>query len=557
MADGIHEIPDLAADADAGPAGLTAEPVDLDLHRRLAYQLYDQGRRAEAAPHLRILVASEPGSLKLRRRLAQCLEAAGDDLGALGAWREALAVKGDDLDTHLATVRLTQNIDRGATAALLKAAYGLKAKRLDSVRALARQLRGAATIAVNLWRRVLTLAPGDLEAHEQLAQLLRALGKTDEAAAHVVALAEAQGDADGAVAPADGEHILFVQDGKVRKASYAYYRGETTNFYPTDESFEADDILSHYVVHGMMPPEPLFDDRTNIVAFGSCFAAHISTYLENLGFLLGRKNAPKAYVSVMGDGIVNSHAIRQQFEWAWEARKPAIDLWHGYDAKALGYDEEVRLETKRMFDAGDAFIITLGLSEVWYDEPTGEVFWRAVPKEYFDPSRHKFRVTSHAENTDNLRAIYQLIRRHRPQAKIIMTLSPIALTATFRPIACMAADSVSKAILRSALDEFMREAQPTDPDLYYFPSYEIATRCFTAPFNEDRKHVHNHVLDLNMAVFERYFCKTGMTDEVLLDMFRQAQALDRKVMRQGHWAVERRSDHIVLRRPPRPVEPAA
>ena len=556
MADGIHQISDSASETDARSAAPATEPEDLIMHRRLAAQLYEQGRLAEAAPHLRVLVACEPESLKLRRRLAQCLEAAGDDLAALAAWRDALAVKSDDLDTHLSTLRLTSRIDRNTTAALLKAAYRLKAKNLGSVRALARQLKGAAPIAINLWRRVLALAPGDLEAHEQLAQLLRASGKPDEAAAHVVALAEAEGAGDAPVAPADGEHILFVQDGKVRKASYAYYRGETTNFYPTDESFEADDVLSRYVVHGMMPSEPPFDAKTNIVAFGSCFAAHISTYLDKLGFLLGRKAAPTAYVSVMGDGIVNSYAIRQQFEWAWEGRKPAIDLWHGYDAKSLGYDEEVRLETKRMFDAGDAFIITLGLSEVWYDEPTGEVFWRAVPKDYFDPSRHKFRVTSHAENTENLRAIYQLIRRHRPEAKIIMTLSPIALTATFRPIACMAADSVSKAILRGALDEFMREAQPSDPDLYYFPSYEIAQRCFTAPFNEDRKHVHNHVLDFNMAVFERYFCQTGMTDEDLLDMFRQAQALDRKVMRQGHWAVERRSGHMVLRRPTRPAPEA-
>lgn len=552
MADDVQEVSDAVDVTAAGPAAMAADLDELTQHRRLASLLYEQGRLAEAVPHMRVLADSEPGSLKLRRRLAQCLEAAGDDLAALNAWREALAVKTDDLDTHLSAVRLTQRIDRNATAALLKAAYGLKAKNLEAVKVLARRLRDAAAIAINLWRRVLALAPGDLEAHEQLAQLLRASGKTDEAAPHVMALAEAAGAGDAPVAPSDGEHILFVQDGKVRKASYAYYRGETTNFYPTDESFEADDILRRYVAHGLMPPEPPFDAQTNIVAFGSCFAAHISNYLEKLGFLLGRTNAPKAYVSVMGDGIVNSHAIRQQFEWAWEDRQPTVDLWHGYDAQSLGYDEAVRLETKRMFDAGDAFIITLGLSEVWYDEPTGEVFWRAVPKDHFDPSRHKFRVTSHAENTENLRAIHQLIRRHRPGAKIIMTLSPIALTATFRPIACMAADSVSKAILRAAIDEFMREAQPSDPDLYYFPSYEIAQRCFTAPFNDDRKHVHNHVLDFNMAVFERYYCKTGMTDEELLDMFRQAQALDRKVLRQGHWAVERRSNRATLRRPGRP-----
>ena len=97
--------------------------------------------------------------------------------------------------------------------------------------------------------------------------------------------------------------------------------------------------------------------------------------------------------------MVNTYAIRQQFEWAWEGKVPEVSLWHGYDGQEFGYDEAIRLETKRIFDAAEVFIVTLGLSEVWYDEPTGHVFWRAVPKENFDPSRHKFRVAPRRPRT--------------------------------------------------------------------------------------------------------------------------------------------------------------
>jgi len=100
--------------------------------------------------------------------------------------------------------------------------------------------------------------------------------------------------------------------------------------------------------------------------------------------------------------------------WSWDITK-----LKGPKAEDHGYDEEVRLVTKRLFDQADVFILTFGLSEIWYDEPTGGVFWRAVPQDKFDPARHKFRVASYAETLDRLHRIHSLIRAYRPSAKII------------------------------------------------------------------------------------------------------------------------------------------
>jgi hypothetical protein len=339
------------------------------------------------------------------------------------------------------------------------------------------------------------------------------------------------------IAP-DSKLFFFEEDGRTERASYSFYRGEHANFHPTDEGVRSNPSIVKSFVEGLMPPRPFLHEKSFVVAFGSCFAAHISSYLRNIGFAAAAEKAGSAYISTMGDGIVNTYALRQQFEWAWEAKTPTVELWHGYDAKALGYDENVRRDTKEMLDNADTFILTLGLSEVWYDEPTGEVFWRAVPVEHFDPSRHKFRAATYQENLDNLDIIYSLIRHFRPTASIVLTLSPIPLKATFRRIPCVAANSASKAILRAGLDEFIRR-RSTDENLFYFPSYEIVLGAFEHPFMEDRRHVHKHVLDLNMAVFERYFCKTGLTDERLLQQYRAAQAWDLIVCRDGHWAVPR------------------
>ncbi|NKC33572.1 GSCFA domain-containing protein [Falsiroseomonas selenitidurans] len=331
----------------------------------------------------------------------------------------------------------------------------------------------------------------------------------------------------------------YEQDGKVKKTTYTFFRGTNSNFHPTDESLGTDTFVSTYLTKGWMPDAPFVDKSTPIVAFGSCFAANISNYLHRRGYNILTKKDDTAYVSSMGDGIVNTFAIRQQFEWAWENVKPDVELWHGYKAETFGYRDVVRLRTKDLFDQTELFIITMGLSEVWYDKPTGAVFWRAIPKQNYDPKRHDFRVTTVSENLENIRAIRSLIHRHKPDARVIFTLSPVPLTATFRPVSCVSANSVSKAILRAAIDEFMQTLPPDLAGTNYFPSYEMVLNGFDHPMMEDRKHPHQHVLTFNMKAFERYYCDVGMSDADLEAAYQEARAMDLKVATQGHFAVPR------------------
>ncbi len=303
-----------------------------------------------------------------------------------------------------------------------------------------------------------------------------------------------------------------------------WFRGEHTNFNPKLGQIMAVDGPEKFVLQGWLPEKPLIEKATQITAFGSCFAANISNWLSERNFRVLNKadDATRAYVVTMGEGMVNSFVIRQQFEWAWENKVFDQPLWHGYKAEEYGYDEEIRQETRRIFDETEVFILTFGLSEVWYDEPTGNVFWRTIPKDVYDPERHKFRLSTVEENRDNIRAIYDLIRKYRPDAKIIVTLSPVPLIATFRDVSCITANSVSKATLRVAVDEVVRDVRH-EGHMFYWPSYELVSDVFRSPYRADRRHVRPVVLNYIMRLFETAWCKdSGVTDTELLEAWVRA-----------------------------------
>ena len=313
-------------------------------------------------------------------------------------------------------------------------------------------------------------------------------------------------------------------EGKPKRILYSdFYRGEDCNFGPWMKDYADADFIERFIMLGHAPNAPFINRDTRLTAFGSCFAENITKHLTALDFNLSKQRDPDIYISWLGEGLVNVHAILSQFEWALEGSVPPGELWHGRRGESFLPDEEIRLRTKKIFETTDVFVITFGLSEIWYDAETGGTFWRAVPMKAYDPERHKFRVCSHQETLAALFKIYRLIRKHT-KAKIVFTLSPIPLFATFRPQSCITANAASKAVLRSALDEFFRSEQvSSDPDCFYFPAYEMVTTLFAGPFKNDGRHPRDIIIDAIMKVFEAFYCTTGLTRADAGAAFRQAQ----------------------------------
>jgi hypothetical protein len=291
-----------------------------------------------------------------------------------------------------------------------------------------------------------------------------------------------------------------------------FYRGETCQFNPYHADHAADRFAERFLLEGWTPPTRFITPGSRITTFGSCFAQNVMHHLRAIGFDTSRDRDGGIYISLMSEGLVNVHALLQQFEWALEGQTPPENLWHGFDAESFGYDEAIRVRTREIMLSTNVFILTFGLSEIWYDQQTGGVFWRAVPMKHYDSERHRFRVASFAETKGAIQRILALIANHAPDAAVVMTLSPVPLAATFRPVSCLTANSASKALIRAALDEVLREAgERPHGGVYYFPAYEAVKELFPQPHVDDGRHFHSFVVPSIMALFEAHYCQTDLT----------------------------------------------
>jgi len=309
----------------------------------------------------------------------------------------------------------------------------------------------------------------------------------------------------------------------------SFFRGEDgVNFNPYKGDYENVQFLQEYVVKGWIPKSKLITTSTNITAFGSCFVANIIRFLKKLNFNLTTDSSPEIYISRIGEGLANVYALYQQFDWALENTPIPDGLWHGWEVEDYGVDENIRLKTRETLLKSEVFIFTLGVSEIWEDIETGHAFWKAVPEDKYDPSRHKFRVLSMNETKETLSKIYNIIKKHIPAAKVIFTVSPIPMAATFRQISCITATSAAKSILRASLDEFLRENKDLGESLFYFPSFEIP-QFFYSAYEDDCRHLREDNLKFIMKLFEVMYCDTDITWETVENIFKLERERSNKI----------------------------
>jgi hypothetical protein len=340
------------------------------------------------------------------------------------------------------------------------------------------------------------------------------------------------------------EIVSYGHEESPKKIGSSFYRGKKINLNPYLSDREKKNFIEKYLLKGLTPQEPIITKSTRITAFGSCFAENITKHLTSRGYSLSKNEEPNIYISSMGEGMVNVHAIEQQFKWALENEEIPSGLWHNSATEEFELDEQTRIKTREVFLKTEFFIITLGLSEIWYDEETGGVFWRAVPISKFDETKHKFRVATFVETKSAIERIIDIIQRHNPSAKILFTLSPVPLAATFREISCIVANSASKAILRSALDEIIREkANQFNSRLFYFPSYEIVSELFPVKYYEDGRHPRDEIISFITNLFELIFCiDNNDNNKNINEIYNQHLSINKNIIHQEKQSIVNCSD---------------
>jgi hypothetical protein len=147
-------------------------------------------------------------------------------------------------------------------------------------------------------------------------------------------------------------------------------------------------------------------------------------------------------------------------------------------------------------------IVTVGQAEIWYNKTDGYVFPLVPPSKIFDPEIHGFRLSTYEENLSNLERIFELFSNNNPPGHIIITVSPVSLRATFRPVNSIIANTASKSILRAGVEAFVMKHPER---VTYFPAYEVVMAAEKNPFKSDNRHVKQEVVDRIMKLFEAWF----------------------------------------------------
>jgi hypothetical protein len=290
-----------------------------------------------------------------------------------------------------------------------------------------------------------------------------------------------------------------------------WYFNKRMNLFPR-EMADFDDLpklVERYVLKGWMPKEKPFKAGANLLTLGSCFAEELRKYLA--------EHDKQSKLIFVPPGLNNTYALRQFIEWSLTGNASSDAYWYDEhkEGGAVKWMPEAEQQSyKATFENADGFVLTIGLAEVWSDRKTGGVFWRGVPKALFDENRHECRLTTTAENEENLAEIVRLLNHHCGEKPIIVTLSPVPLKATIRDVSCITADCVSKSILRVAIDGLMRRNLP---NVHYWPSFEIVKwlGCHlpVAMYGDDgnTRHVSRRAVELILDRFiTHYFRERGV-----------------------------------------------
>jgi hypothetical protein len=218
-------------------------------------------------------------------------------------------------------------------------------------------------------------------------------------------------------------------------------------------------IIRAHIIGSFAPPGPPIAADAKVACIGSCFADEISKSLSRQGVatvplgLSERWNTPFTVRAFLEYGLLGK-PFPEGFMLEGAAPNPTAF-------------ENLKSAT--------AYIITLGLSVCWFDVRTNQMVVDIKNghnfvglSDAFDT--HMMRQTSVPDNVQQIEQTIACIRAVNPTAPIVFTLSPVPILLSKTGDPPIVTNTVSKATLRVALDEIMRQRRS---DIYYWPSYEI------------------------------------------------------------------------------------
>lgn len=280
--------------------------------------------------------------------------------------------------------------------------------------------------------------------------------------------------------------------------------------------------------------DPAFriDRHHKVVTFGSCFAQHIGQALRERGFNwyiaepapaeLGRENARLYNYGTFSARTGNIYTVTQLRQWlSWslgdsevpgevwtkdgrffDPFRPNIEPGGFSSCEELVRSRSMAIDSFRSAVEGcSVFVFTLGLTESWVNSQAGYEYpmCPGTVAGSFKPDEHAFVAQEYPVIRQCLDATIKRLRSVNPRMRMLLTVSPVPLTATMSGNHVLVASVESKSILRAVAGQLSRKY----PFVDYFPSYEIisSTPFRGAFFEPNQRSVNAAGVDFVMRNF--------------------------------------------------------
>lgn len=317
--------------------------------------------------------------------------------------------------------------------------------------------------------------------------------------------------------------------------SHPYANLDPTAFWRTAVAERAGNVLE-----GLWQPKWTVGSGDPIATFGSCFAQHLGPALRSRGLTwceteppprgLDPANARRfgySRFSARTGNLYTPSLLRQWVGWAIGEDGPPSEHWL-QDGRSVdpfrpliepeGFVtlDEMLASRRQAIDSfrcaiesAEVLVFTLGLTESWFHTSGWE--YPSCPGTVageHDPTVHRFVQLSFHEAHRALVEAIERMQAIRSDLRVLLTVSPVPLTATRSGRHVLAATTESKSILRALAGQLARRR----PNVDYFPAYELVTApTFGGAFYEaNQRSVSRQGVDFVLAAF---FRAQGIADE--------------------------------------------
>lgn len=356
-------------------------------------------------------------------------------------------------------------------------------------------------------------APGDLQCDRLQAQAFKSLPDfLAQRAAQTV---------DPGAAVAAGNPYLNLPDAQFWRRSVervsasaldpvlaAPFRIAPTDKVATTGSCFAQHIARTLVAHGF---HYLVTERADDLSPEAQLARNYGVFSARFGNVYTARQLLQLLEMALGDAPSPQGMVWPREDGRWvDGLRPYIEP-EGFDdeAQALASRQQMLACTSDMFQGCDVLVFTLGLTEAWHRTADGVVLPLApgVASAAAPMGEFAFVNFSHDQVLADMRAFLWLLKSVNPKVRVVLTVSPVPLVATYEPRSVITSTAYSKAVLRSVAGELEREFDW----VAYFASYEVITAAPNAGryFGPDWREVLSEGVAHVMGLFMKHFALGG------------------------------------------------